>query len=83
MLGDVHHFILNFPQLTIADLSIVTIVSTVDMLAPVKADKWPKLHNWWNNQMKQLPYYETANHDGLLALKSLVQCSTDYEINFE
>lgn len=32
--------------------------------------------------MKQLPYYEIANHDGLMALKSRVQCSTDYEINF-
>lgn len=53
------------------------------MIVPVEALKWPKLHNWWNNEMKRLPYYESANRDGLLALKSLVQRSTDYEINFE
>lgn len=70
------------PQLTIADLSVVTIVSTIDMIVRVEEDKWPNLYDWWNNRMKKLPYYDTANHDGLLALKSVTQSSTDYEINF-
>lgn len=74
-------FFLSLLQLTIADLSVVTIVSTIDMIVRVEEDKWPKLYNWWN-RMKKLPYYDEANHDGLLALKSITQSSTDYEINF-
>lgn len=76
------HFHFNFPQLTIADLAVVTIVNTIDMVVPVTVEKWPKLHNWWNKQMKQLPYYENANHDGLMSLKRSAQSSTDYKINF-
>lgn len=69
--------------MTIADLSIVTIVSTVDMIVPVTIESWPKLHNWWHNHMKILPYYEKANQDGLIALKTLTQQCTDYPINFD
>lgn len=67
--------------MTIADISIVSIVSTVDMIAPVTADKWPKLHHWWYKEMKSLPYYEKANADGLAALKAWTQQCTDFEIN--
>lgn len=67
--------------MTIADLSIVTIVSTVDMIAPVTVDAWPKLHNWWYTEMKALPYYQKANVDGLNALKTWAQQHTDFEIN--
>lgn len=67
--------------MTIADLSIVTIVSTCDMIVPVTSEKWPKLHNWWRNEMEKLPYYENANRDGLKALKAWVQQCTDFEIN--
>lgn len=60
----------------------MTIVSTIDMIVPITNDKWPKLHNWWRNHMEKLPYYHKANHDGLLALKEIIQQSTDFEINF-
>lgn len=66
--------------MTIADISIVTIVSTVDMILPVTADAWPKLHHWWYKEMKSLPHYETANA-GLAALKAWTQQSTDFQIN--
>lgn len=66
--------------MTIADLSVVTIVSTIDMLVPVTAEKWPKLHNWWYNHMQKLPYYEKANQKGLAALKEWVQKSTDFKV---
>lgn len=66
--------------MTIADLSIATIASTVDIIVPITAEKWPKLYNWWHNQMKALPYYERINRDGVAALKEWVCESTDYEI---
>ena len=69
-------------DLTIADLSIVTIVSTVDMLLPVTQDQWPHLYNWWYNVIQKLPYYHKANDEGLLALKTIVQQHTDFPINF-
>lgn len=67
--------------MTIADISIVTIVSTVDMIVPITADAWPKLHDWWYKEMKALPYYDKANADGLMALKTWVQQNTDFKIN--
>lgn len=67
--------------MTIADFSIVTVVSTVDMIAPVTSAAWPKLHHWWNNEMKTLPYYEKSNAEGLAALKAWIQANTDFEIN--
>lgn len=67
--------------MTIADISVVTIVSTVDMIVPVTIESWPKLYNWWYNQMKTLPYYEKANAEGLAGLKDWVRKSTDFEIN--
>lgn len=67
--------------MTIADISIVTIVSTVDMIVPVTADAWPRLHHWWYAEMKALPYYEKANASGLIALKTWTQQSTDFQIN--
>lgn len=58
--------------MTIADFSVVTIVSTMDLIVPVVVNSWPKLYNWWNNKMKKLPYYDKANQDGLNALKEWV-----------
>lgn len=70
--------------MTIADISIVTIVSTIDMVVPVTIESWPKLHNWWHNQMQtSMPYYKKANHDGLIALKTLAAQSTDYPIKID
>lgn len=69
--------------MSIADLSIVTIVSTIDMIVPVTRNVWPKLHDWWRNHMEKLPYYQRANQDGLIELKNIVQQCTNYKINFE
>lgn len=74
------NFCFAFGQMTIADISIVTIVSTVDMILPVTVDAWPKLHHWWYKEMKTLPHYEKANA-GLAALKAWTQQSTDFQIN--
>lgn len=68
--------------MTIADLSIVSIVSTVDMIAPITEEAFPKLDSWWNS-MKKLPYYEQANQEGLVALKQWAQSSTDFPIKME
>lgn len=68
-------------QLTIADLAVVAIVSTIDMLVPVTTESWPKLHRWWRD-LKQLPYYEKVNSDGLNHLKAITQQFTDFKINF-
>lgn len=66
--------------MTIADISIVSIVSTVDMLLRVEATKWPLLSDWWN-RMRQIPEYSKSNDEGLVRLKAIAQQSTDYPIN--
>lgn len=52
------------------------------MLLPVTAESWPRLRKWWDD-LRQLPYYEKANGEGLLELKHLAEGRTDYPINFE
>lgn len=45
-------------QLTIADFSAVSSISSMAPVIPFNANKYPKLSEWLN-KMKSLPYYET------------------------
>lgn len=70
-------------KVTIADLSIVTIVSTVDMLVPLTKSDWPNVFNWWQNIKQEFPAFEKINNDGLNQLKAIVKECTDYPIKLE
>lgn len=57
--------------MTIADISMVTSLSSVDLMFPVAAgakDKWPQLNKWFN-VMQALPEYLEANKIGLEKLR--------------
>ncbi|XP_034478651.1 glutathione S-transferase 1-like [Drosophila innubila] len=60
-------------QLTIADFSIVTSVSTAHLsFAPVDATKYPNLSAWLA-RISMLPYYEQANLNGARRMAELVR----------
>lgn len=50
-------------HVTIADLSIITTVTSFVAFADIDSLKYPKL-SAWINRMKALPYYQEANGDG-------------------
>ncbi|XP_065073874.1 glutathione S-transferase E14-like [Ochlerotatus camptorhynchus] len=56
-------------ELTVADFSIVAILSTMETICPIPASRWPKVAAWYET-MKQLPYYHEANQTGLDKLKA-------------
>ena len=60
-------------QLTIADFSIVTSVSTAHLsIAPVDASKYPNLSAWLT-RISSLPFYEQANSIGARRMAELVR----------
>ncbi|EDW01760.1 glutathione S-transferase E14 [Drosophila grimshawi] len=58
-------------QLTLADISIVTTLSTVNLMFPVTAQRWPQLHRWFAI-MQQLDAYE-LNLLGLEKLREIIE----------
>lgn len=58
--------------MTIADLSVVTTLSTVDLMFHVTEDKWRHLHKWFCG-MKSLPAYAECNEIGLKNLKETME----------
>ncbi|KAM7342803.1 glutathione S-transferase E14-like [Cochliomyia hominivorax] len=57
--------------LTIADISAVTTLSTVDLMFPITAAQWPTLSAWLN-VMKSMPEYE-INQKGLNEFKEIIE----------
>lgn len=57
--------------LTVADLSAVAIVSTLDALVPIDRVKSPKLLAWIG-RLSKLPYYEEINQKPVNDLKGIV-----------
>lgn len=55
-------------NLTVADICAIATVSSVDEIAPIDANAYPRLAAWVQ-RMKQLPYYEEANGRGAEVLK--------------
>lgn len=47
-------------HLTLADFSCVAMISCMDEFAPIDAEKYPKLADWFK-RMSQLPYYNELN----------------------
>lgn len=58
-------------QLTIADISAVTTLSTVDLMFPITSAQWPSLSAWLSC-MKSMPEYD-INQKGLIDLKNIIE----------
>ncbi|XP_053962547.1 glutathione S-transferase E14-like [Anastrepha ludens] len=61
-------------RMTIADISIVTTLSTVNLMFPIAAgaaDKWPLLNDWFE-RMRALPMYH-INQTGLEKLRAVIE----------
>ncbi|XP_052894543.1 glutathione S-transferase E14-like isoform X1 [Anopheles moucheti] len=55
-------------HLSVADLAIVATLSTLDILVPIEADRWPRVNEWFK-EMQALPYYNDQNCAGLEKLR--------------
>lgn len=49
-------------NLSIADISCIATLTSMDSFLPIEEDKYPKLVKWINT-MKEFPFYE-ANREG-------------------
>ncbi|XP_064543398.1 glutathione S-transferase E14 isoform X2 [Drosophila montana] len=58
-------------QLTLADISIVSTLSTVHLMFPLAAARWPQLQRWFA-AMQQLDAYE-VNRLGVEKLRNIVE----------
>lgn len=57
-------------NLTIADLSLIPSISSLDVVVPINGNKYPKLANWMK-KAKTMPFYE-ANKKGLCKLQEIL-----------
>lgn len=58
--------------MSIADFCCVTTISTATVIIPISTEKYPNLSTWYRN-LKNLPYYEETNGNGLNKLDTLVE----------
>lgn len=66
-------------QMTIADVSVVATVSTINIILPVDAVKWPKLGAWFD-RMRVRPAYRERNVPGLRRLRAIVASVAKFEL---
>ncbi|EDV55078.1 glutathione S-transferase 1 [Drosophila erecta] len=59
-------------QLTIADFSIISTVSSLEAFVQVDAGKYPRIAAWIK-RLQQLTYYEEANGNGARAFGSIIR----------
>ncbi|XP_018564047.1 glutathione S-transferase 1 isoform X2 [Anoplophora glabripennis] len=59
-------------QVTIADFSIVTTLTSANVLVPVASNRFPKISEWLV-KMQALPYYASANQVGLDQFAAVVK----------
>ncbi|CAG9767485.1 unnamed protein product [Ceutorhynchus assimilis] len=59
-------------DITIADLSILAFLSTVETVLPLDPERFPKLTNWFG-RAKELPYFEECNGEGLDQIKEMLK----------
>ncbi|RZC37120.1 uncharacterized protein BDFB_012445, partial [Asbolus verrucosus] len=62
-------------HLTIADFSIIATLSTIDIIVPVDAKKYPKITAWMK-KLQALPYY-AANKNGLDKLRGIIKAALE------
>lgn len=61
--------------MTIADFSIVATVSSIDIIVPIDAKKYPKITAWLK-KMQALPYY-AANKNGLDKMRNQIAAALE------
>lgn len=59
-------------SLTVADICCVTSISSMQILAPITEDRYPKVSAWLK-RMTQLPYYKEINEKGVKELENIFQ----------
>lgn len=59
-------------EVTIADISILSTLSTLDLVIPVEEEKYPRLADWLQRG-KQLPFFDEGNSKGLEMVKTFVE----------
>ena len=59
-------------ELSIADFSLVTTITTLDAIVPITQDKFPNIKEWIS-RMESLPYYSDANEPGLTKIRTLIK----------
>uniref|UniRef100_A0A182T0Z8 glutathione transferase n=1 Tax=Anopheles maculatus TaxID=74869 RepID=A0A182T0Z8_9DIPT len=55
-------------HVSVADFAIVATLSTLELLVPIKAERWPRVNEWFK-EMQSLPYYDEHNVVGLQKLR--------------
>ncbi|XP_053672087.1 uncharacterized protein LOC128722449 [Anopheles nili] len=58
-------------RLSVADFSIVATLSTLNLLVPVTAERWPRVFEWFE-EMQKLPYYSEQNSAGLEKMRKML-----------
>lgn len=59
-------------NLTLADLSCISTVSSMNIVYPISAEKYPKIIQWIQ-RLEKLPYYEKINKEGAVGLQDLIK----------
>nr|CAH7719722.1 unnamed protein product [Callosobruchus chinensis] len=59
-------------NVTIADFSAVTTITSTALLVPISAEKFPKIAAWLK-KMETLPYYKEGNQEGLEILDTYIK----------
>lgn len=65
--------------MSIADISIVATLSTINMVMPVDGDRFPLLSKWFET-MKKCSFYARGNIPGLQKLRVILQDRSDIPI---
>ncbi|CAH0546304.1 unnamed protein product [Brassicogethes aeneus] len=65
-------------EVTIADLSILSTLATVELFIPVDAERFPQLDAWLK-RAKDLPYFHETNAEGLQLFKEMMPNAVPFE----
>lgn len=65
--------------MTIADISIVATLSTLNLVQRVDVDHFPLLAEWFS-KMRKCPFYVNGNLPGLNKLRAILQKCSSFEI---
>lgn len=57
-------------HITLADISAVSTISTINIMVPLDVNKFPKIAEWWEN-IKAKEWYQKANVPGLTQFEAI------------
>lgn len=59
--------------LTVADFSFVSVLETINSFDPIPSEKYPKTVAYIEKVIKQLPYFEDINREGIDILVNYIK----------